>query len=235
MSVSARRYITDEVTVTIGAAPVTLEMALLGSAQFTEEVTVSGTAVQAAQAPATIELSPLQVRTVAGAGENIFKVLQTLPGVNATADFDSRISVRGGGPDQNLAIMDGVEIHDPSPPVRPHQRVQPRDGAELRADGRRVRPEVRRQAVVNPGHRQPRGDDDAEAARHGVAQLHRRQRGGRRPDARPGRRVVARSARRTYYDIIANRITDTELPAFTDLQAKGVWQFGPGRTLTLFG
>ena len=43
------------------------------------------------------------------------------------------------------------------------------------------------------------------------------------------------SARRTYFDIIANRIADTELPAFTDLQAKGVWQFGPGRTLALFG
>ena len=33
--------------------------------------------------------------------------------MNATADFDSRIAVRGGGPDQNLTVMDGVEIHNP--------------------------------------------------------------------------------------------------------------------------
>ncbi len=113
VSISAQGYLPDEVKVTIGATPVTLEVVLLSSAHYKEEVTVSGAAGRIAQAPATIELSPLQVRTVAGAGENIFKVLQALPGVNATADFGSRISVRGGGPDQNLTIMDGVEIHDP--------------------------------------------------------------------------------------------------------------------------
>ena len=64
-------------------------------------------------APSTIEVSPLEVRSVAGAGENIYRVLQTLPGVAAVNDFDSRLSVRGGGPDQNLTMMDGVEIHNP--------------------------------------------------------------------------------------------------------------------------
>ncbi len=39
-------------------------------------------------------------------------MLQTLPGVAAVNDFDSRLSVRGGGPDQNLTMMDGVEIHN---------------------------------------------------------------------------------------------------------------------------
>ena len=55
------------------------------------------------------------------------------------------------------------------PVVRPGLRVQPGDGAELRADRGRVQPEVRRPAVVDPRHRQPRGDDGPEAARHGVA------------------------------------------------------------------
>jgi prepilin-type processing-associated H-X9-DG protein len=41
-------------------------------------------------------------------------VLQALPGVAAAVnDFNSRSSVRGGGPDQNLTMMDGVEIHNP--------------------------------------------------------------------------------------------------------------------------
>ena len=53
------------------------------------------------------------MRSIAGAAENIFRTVQTLPGVNATEDFGSRLSVRGGGPDQNLTVMDGVEIHDP--------------------------------------------------------------------------------------------------------------------------
>jgi hypothetical protein len=73
----------------------------------------------AAQVPAlsgrvldAVSMQPI-ADAVVQAGENIFRVLQTLPGVNATADFDSRLSVRGGGPDQNLTLMDGVEIHDP--------------------------------------------------------------------------------------------------------------------------
>ena len=57
--------------------------------------------------------APIVVKSVAGAGENIYRVLQTLPGVAAVNDFDSRLSVRGGGPDQNLTMMDGVEIHNP--------------------------------------------------------------------------------------------------------------------------
>ncbi len=126
VSVSAQGYLPDEVTVTVGAAPVTLEVVLLSSAQFKEEVTVSGAAGQAAPAaPATIELSPLQVRTVAGAGENIFKVLQTLPGVNATVRFRQ--------PDLGARRRPGPEPHDhgrrrdprPLPVVRPRQRVQP--------------------------------------------------------------------------------------------------------------
>ena len=50
---------------------------------------------------------------VAGAADNVFRTLQTLPGIAATTEFDSRISVRGGSPDENLTIMDGVEIHNP--------------------------------------------------------------------------------------------------------------------------
>ena len=50
---------------------------------------------------------------VAGAADNVFRALQTLPGIAATTEFDSRISVRGGAPDENLTVMDGVEIHNP--------------------------------------------------------------------------------------------------------------------------
>ena len=46
----------------------------------------------------TLALAPSSVLRVAGAADNIFKALQTLPGVSATDDFGSRLAVRGGGP-----------------------------------------------------------------------------------------------------------------------------------------
>ena len=55
----------------------------------------------------------MQVLRTPGALDNVFRTLQTLPGVNATEEFGSRLAVRGGSPDQNLTVMDGVEIHDP--------------------------------------------------------------------------------------------------------------------------
>ena len=111
--IAADGYLADQVDLVVADRPLSVEVLLLRQEQFKEEVTVTGAAVPIARPPATIEVSPLQVRSIAGAADNIFRVLQTLPGVNATADFDSRIAVRGGGPDQNLTVMDGVEIHNP--------------------------------------------------------------------------------------------------------------------------
>ena len=56
---------------------------------------------------------PVQVLRTPGALDNVYRTLQTLPGVAATEEFGSRLAVRGGSPDQNLTMMDGVEIHDP--------------------------------------------------------------------------------------------------------------------------
>ncbi len=236
VSISAQGYLADEVTVTIGAAPVALEVVLLNSAQFKEEVTVSGAAGQAAQAaPATIDLSPLQVRTVAGAGENIFKVLQTLPGVNATSDFDSRISVRGGGPDQNLTIMDGVEIHDPYRLFGLASAFNPEtvQNFELTAGGFSPKYGDRLSSILvidnraGTTARKLRGTASVSFTDANVVGE------GKMPGPIDGSWLV--SARRTYYDLIANKITDTELPAFADFQAKGVWEFKPGTSLTIFG
>ena len=51
--------------------------------------------------------------STAGSLDNPFRTLQTLPGVAGTDEFGSKLSVRGGAPDQNLTMMDGVEIHNP--------------------------------------------------------------------------------------------------------------------------
>ena len=77
------------------------------------EETVEVVAPGAAGSPAELPVRPTAVMAVAGAADNVFRTLQTLPGVAATTEFDSRLSVRGGSPDENLTIMDGVEIHNP--------------------------------------------------------------------------------------------------------------------------
>ena len=66
-----------------------------------------------AAAPSAVAVAPVEVLATPGSLDNVFRTLQTLPGVSATEEFGSRLAVRGGAPDQNLTMMDGVEIHDP--------------------------------------------------------------------------------------------------------------------------
>src|SRR6187549_1900766 len=78
-----------------------------------DEVSVEATIDDDDEGPATLPVKPGEVLTVAGSADNVFRALQTLPGVAATDEFGSRLAVRGGSPDQNLTVMDGVEIHNP--------------------------------------------------------------------------------------------------------------------------
>ncbi len=45
--------------------------------------------------------------------QDLFKSLQMLPGVVAISDFSSALYVRGGSPDQNLVLLDGVNVYSP--------------------------------------------------------------------------------------------------------------------------
>jgi hypothetical protein len=44
---------------------------------------------------------------------DLFRSLAALPGVVAISDFSSALYVRGGSPDQNLVLLDGVPVYNP--------------------------------------------------------------------------------------------------------------------------
>jgi hypothetical protein len=45
--------------------------------------------------------------------QDLFRSLAALPGVVAVSDFSSALYVRGGSPDQNLVLLDGVTVYNP--------------------------------------------------------------------------------------------------------------------------
>ena len=53
------------------------------------------------------------VRETAGGFENVLQVLQVLPGVAGTDDEHGRLAVRGSGPEHNVVVLDGVQVHNP--------------------------------------------------------------------------------------------------------------------------
>lgn len=62
----------------------------------------------------SIELAGSELRPIpSGFSENdILKSLQTLPGVSSGAEGSTGVNVRGGSPDQNLILIDGIPIYN---------------------------------------------------------------------------------------------------------------------------
>jgi len=231
LSVSATGYDTQHIDVTAAPnmAPITVTLV---PAAFRDEVAVEGRARPDPAAPANVVLAPQEVRSVAGGGENVFKVLQTLPGVNATNDFDSRLSVRGGGPDQNLTVMDGVEIHNPYRLFGFTSAFNPETIArfDLTAGGFSPKYGDRLSSLLVVDNRDGtrlealRGSVSAALTDANIVFE------GRLPARSNGSWLV--TGRRTYYDLVADRITDTHLPSFADLQTRVAWDLRAGQRLT---
>jgi len=61
-----------------------------------------------------INLTPRELEVVPAFVEaDIFRSVQMLPGVVAQNDFSAALVVRGGSPDENLILLDGVEVYNP--------------------------------------------------------------------------------------------------------------------------
>lgn len=234
VTVVASGYLDFEERIRLAANEVrTLEILLVHRRAYEERVEVVAPRPPV-ERPATIPIETRQVLSAAGTGDNIFHVLQTMPGVVATEEFGSRLSVRGGSPDQNLTIMDGVEIHNPyrlfglTSAFNPEtvRRFELTAGGFSAAYGDRLSSLL---LVENRGGDQTRRFKASAALSMTDGNIVAE---GRLPGGINGSWIA--TARRTYYDLVANRIVGTDLPSFSDLQAKGVWDVRPGHRVSLF-
>jgi hypothetical protein len=58
-------------------------------------------------------LSPEEIRRSPGSAEDIFRVMQSLPGVATAGGKSAQLIVRGGSPNENLTLLDNIEIYNP--------------------------------------------------------------------------------------------------------------------------
>jgi len=64
--------------------------------------------------PSVTQISAGAIRRVATVGEpDLFRALQTLPGITAPTQASNQLYIRGGSPDQNLVRLDGAPIYNP--------------------------------------------------------------------------------------------------------------------------
>ena len=214
----------------VAAAGAELEILLFRNT-FAETVQVVSAPAAAPERPSATPIAAEEVFEVAGSFDNIFRTLDTLPGVASTGDFGSRLAVRGGTPDQNLTVMDGVEIHNPYRLFGLVSAFNPEtvERFELTAGGFGAPYGDRLSSLLivdnRPGERDLTGSSSASITDANVVL----------EGAAPGGGSWLLSGRRTYYDLVAGLVTDQSLPAFADVQVQAGWEFGPGHRLALFG
>ncbi|MEE2638396.1 MAG: TonB-dependent receptor [Acidobacteriota bacterium] len=205
---------------------------LLFRVTFTERVEVVSERVTQ-ERPSATPVAPEAVFRAPGSIDNVFRTLDTLAGVASTDDFGSRLAVRGGTPDQNLTIMDGVEVHNPYRLFGIASAFNPEtvERFELTAGGFGVAYGDRLSSLLVVDNRAGRpGFHGSTAASVTDANLVLE---GTTPGGHEGTWLL--SARRTYYDLVVGRLEDQNFPSFADLQLQTRWEIGPGHRLTLTG
>lgn len=64
--------------------------------------------------PGIVTLSQAEIRSAPALGEpDVVRALQSVPGVVALNDVNAQLHVRGGGPDQNIFLLDGARVYAP--------------------------------------------------------------------------------------------------------------------------
>lgn len=81
-----------------------------------KEVFVSAKAykmIKATESVSTTRVSPIDLKTLPSFGQvDVFRSLQLLPGISGTNESSSGLYVRGGTPDQNLVLLDGMTVYN---------------------------------------------------------------------------------------------------------------------------
>jgi hypothetical protein len=234
LAVSAARYRPENVPVMVEGEVADLDVRLIEAPRISESVEVTAVADPLPDNPAALPVRPAVVLDVAGGLDNVFRVLHTLPGVSATEEFGSRLSVRGGGPDQNLTVMDGVEIHNPYRLFGLTSAFNPETiaGFELVSGAFSARYGDRLSSLLVVENRA----GDASRRLGGSSALSITDANvifeGRLP-ARPAASWLL-TTRRTYYDLVAERFVDEDLPSFNDVQLKVDSPVGGSTHVSLF-
>ena len=82
--------------------------------------TIEGVEVKPDRSRSAVESGKLQMdtadltRTPAAVEADVFRAVQTLPGVSTLSDFSAGLYVRGGSPDQNLILLDEIDVYNPN-------------------------------------------------------------------------------------------------------------------------
>ncbi|MEL6844087.1 MAG: carboxypeptidase-like regulatory domain-containing protein, partial [Bacteroidota bacterium] len=93
------------------------EIQLQATQKLLDEVTItegSDQAVNMADAASVVAINPRKVETLSGLGEpDLLRAIQFLPGISSSDESAGGLHIRGGRPEENLILIDGITVYQP--------------------------------------------------------------------------------------------------------------------------
>jgi len=185
------------------------------------------------------DLSYEEVRRAPGSAADVSRTVQALPGVTHTSDQTSELVVRGGAPSENLTLLDDIPI--------PNSNHFPEYGGAGGAISMINTELVRGVSFYTGGFPIQYGDKLSSVLEIKLRDGNRREFGGdldlslagaglvlEGPFAN-GKGSVLLNGRRSYVDLLVERVGSSTVPRYSDFQGKVVWQPDTRNTFSLAG
>jgi hypothetical protein len=118
VSITYLGYKREEIRVEVAASEVKkITVALASATTKSEEITVIADreVEKRSISISQVNVPMAQVKQLRFGGEaDVFRTIQYLPGVLSSSQLSSGLYIRGGSPDQNLSLLDGMTVYNPS-------------------------------------------------------------------------------------------------------------------------
>jgi hypothetical protein len=183
-------------------------------------------------------LTPQEMRQAPGAMEDVFRVLQAMPGVSSAGTQTTNIVVRGGCPEENRTLLENIEIRSPLHFGRPGGMaggisiVNPGllERADFLTGGFPARYGDRLSSVfemkLKDGNR-TRFNTDVSANLSGFSLA--------MDGPLPGGGSMVYSVRRGVFDLLTTAMGVAAYPSYWDVVGKVTYDLGPSNRLSLVG
>jgi len=108
-------YRTEIIKINAGNSDISLVIPMIKTDVLLQEVSVYAKSSDTAGSVniSSISLQSKKVEQTSGVFPDVFRSIQTLPGISVNNEYSAKYNVRGGNYDENLVIVNGTQVYEP--------------------------------------------------------------------------------------------------------------------------
>jgi outer membrane receptor protein involved in Fe transport len=106
-------YKTETVTVELTDKDVQLNVNLISTGVLLQEVSVYAATENNNPVISSISLQSKEMEEISSVFPDVFRSIQSLPGIAVNNEFSAKFNVRGGNYDENLVLVNGSQVYEP--------------------------------------------------------------------------------------------------------------------------